>query len=168
MTASAEERSFLTALISGGRRPDITGTMTSCVSSSVGPLFSASGMRPYSSSGMERLLPRRRVSPGMSLTSSGSRSSAFSAATRGRVGMMSSPQRTKRGNDLPLSLACGEQVAVFHDRSQRAGFRGYSGFFPTSLSARGNWSVFPMMLPGGMAKCFQPDGRDALRDDSLI
>ena len=92
-----------TAVVSGGRRPDMTGTITSLVSRMVGLLFAARGMRPCLSRGMERLPPRKRVSPGMILTSPGFRSRAFRAAIRGRVGMISPPQRIKSGGETLLS-----------------------------------------------------------------
>ena len=167
-TASAEESSFLTAVVSGGRRPDMTGTITSFVSRMVGLLFAARGMRPFLSRGMERLPPRKRVSPGMILTSLGFRSRAFRAATRGRVGMISPPQRMKSGGETLFSGA-GENSSLFSTTVPREGADVViCGGSPTNLSARGNWSVFPTMLEAGIIKSFQSGGRGERRADSLI
>ena len=125
-------------------------------------------MRPYSSNGMERLLPRKRVSPGMIFTSPGFRSSAFRAATSGRVGMMSPPQRTKRGGDTRSSGA-GENSSLFSTMVPRVRAAVTSwGDSPTSLSARGKRSAFPTMLAAGTASFFQSGGSGAWREDSLI
>lgn len=162
-TASAEESSFLTAVVSGGRRPDMTGTITSLVSSMVGLLCSARGMRPYLSSGTERLPPRKRVSPGMILTSPGFRSSAFRAAGQRKGGddLLTPADEKRRRN--PVLRGGGKQFVVFHDGSQGGGCRGQLRSFPTSLSARGNRSVFPTMLAAGITRPFQSGGRGAWR-----
>ena len=78
------------------------------------------GMRPFLSRGMERLPPRKRVSPGMILTSPGFRSRAFRAATRGRVGMISPPQRMKSGGETLFSGA-GENSSLFSTTVPRGG-----------------------------------------------
>jgi len=125
-------------------------------------------MRPYLSSGTERLPPRKRVSPGMILTSPGFRSSAFRAAASGRVGMISSPQRMKSGGETLFSGE-GENSSLFSTTVPRAGAAVVScGASPTSLSARGNRSVFPTMLAAGITRPFQSGGRGAWREDSLI
>lgn len=142
-TASAEESSFLTAVVSGGRRPDMTGTITSLVSSMVGLLCSARGMRPYLSSGTERLPPRKRVSPGMILTSPGFRSSAFRAAASGRVGMISSPQRMKSGGETLFSGE-GENSSLFSTTVPRAGAAVVScGASPPACPREGTGPSFP-------------------------